>query len=83
NRFGGGVPDLEERFDGVPYRLGELGCPILEGVLGHLECRIHTAIPAGTHTVFVGQATDFGIQLGKQPLLYWQRRYRTIGSDSV
>jgi flavin reductase (DIM6/NTAB) family NADH-FMN oxidoreductase RutF len=77
-RFGGGVPDQEERLEGVPHRLGELGSPLLVGCLASLECRIHASLPAGTHTVFVGEATEWEVDLGVFPLLYWQREFRSF-----
>ena len=81
-RFGGGVPDLEERVEGVAHSLGELGSPLLEGCLANLECRVHATLPAGTHTVFVGEVTARDMDPGKSPLLYWQREFRLFGEDA-
>ncbi len=80
--FGGGVPDTEERLEGVPYQLGPLGSPLLEGGLASLECRIHAVVPAGTHSVFVGEVVTWDIQSDKLPLVYWQRDYRDLSEDS-
>ncbi|MFQ5943409.1 MAG: flavin reductase family protein [Anaerolineales bacterium] len=80
-RFGGGVPDSEERLEGVAYRLGELGSPLLEGCLATLECRVHASLPAGTHSVFVGEAMEWDIDHDKTPLLYWRRDFRLIRED--
>jgi flavin reductase (DIM6/NTAB) family NADH-FMN oxidoreductase RutF len=80
--FGGGVPDTEERLEGVPYQLGPRGSPLLEGGLASLECRIHAVLPAGTHSVFVGEVVTWDIQGGKLPLVYWQRDYRDLSGDS-
>ncbi|MFV1857827.1 MAG: flavin reductase family protein [Anaerolineales bacterium] len=81
-RFGGRVPDLEQRLEGVAHSLGELGSPILEGCLASLECRVHATLPAGTHTVFVGEVTAWDIDPRKSPLLYWRRQFRFFGEDS-
>jgi flavin reductase (DIM6/NTAB) family NADH-FMN oxidoreductase RutF len=80
--FGGGIPDTEERLEGVPYQLGPLGSPLLEGCLASLECHIHAVVPAGTHSVFVGEATTWNIERGKLPLIYWQREYRDLRGSS-
>ena len=80
--FGGGVPDLEERLEGVAHSLGELGSPLLEGCLASLECRIQGTLPGGTHTVVVGEVTAWDIDPGKSPLLYWRREFRFFGDDS-
>ena len=81
NRFGGGVPDQGERMEGIPYKLGELGSPIIENCLGHMECSTYAAVPAGTHTVFVGEVINWSIFEGRRPLVYWQRSYRSIKGD--
>jgi len=76
--FGGKVPDSEERLEGVNYRLGSLGSPLLEGCLASFECRIHATLPVGTHSIFVGELVTWDIQDGKFPLMYWQRNYREL-----
>ena len=80
-RFGGGVSDLEERLEGVSHSLGELGSPLLEGCLAKLECRVYATLPAGTHTVFVGEVTARDMDPVKSPLLYWRREFRSLGED--
>ncbi len=80
--FGGGVPDTEERLDGLTYQLGPLGSPLLEGCLASMECRVQAMLPAGTHQIIVGEVTTWNIQRGKLPLIYWQREYRDLKRDS-
>lgn len=79
--FGGGVPDTEERLEGIAHRLGALGSPLLEGCLASLECRVHATLPAGTHTVFVGEVTTYDVDRDRKPLLYWQRHFRAIEGE--
>ena len=66
-----------DKFTGVPYRLGRLGTPILEGGLGHLECRIVETHEGGDHVIHVGQVEVVEIR-GGRPLLFFQGRYRQI-----
>ncbi len=80
--FGGGIPDTDQRLEGVKYRLGSLGSPLLEGCLASLECRVHSTLPAGTHSIFVGELVTWEIQDGKLPLVYWQRDYRELEGNS-
>src|SRR5947199_10182988 len=40
-----------DKFDGIPYRIGRLGSPILEATLGHVECRIIETHEAGDHVI--------------------------------
>lgn len=43
------------RFETVPFRLGELGLPLLEDALGALECELVGEVAHGDHTVFVAE----------------------------
>ena len=64
--------------EGLSYQLGPLGSPLLEGCLASMECRVQGTLPAGTHSVFVGEVTSWNIQHGKLPLVYWQRDYQDL-----
>ncbi len=72
-RFAGGEP--RSRFDGVGYRAGETGSPILAGTLAHLDCVIEEELTASTHTIFIGRVVDAGWREGA-PLGYFDRAYR-------
>ena len=73
---GGGA----EKFEGVGYRQGALGLPILKDALAELECTIIHAYPAGDHTIFVGQveAADCRGDIGLEPLLYYRGRFNRL-----
>jgi flavin reductase (DIM6/NTAB) family NADH-FMN oxidoreductase RutF len=77
-RFAGGVPDAEPRFDGVPYLRSAAGLPIPETHLAFLDCRVTESLPAGTHTIFVGQVSGGAAAVDGTPLLYFNRRYRRL-----
>ncbi len=63
---------------GVDYHLGKLGVPVLDGVLGHLECRVVESIEGGDHYIFVGEVAEADtVDLG-EPLLYWRGAYRAL-----
>ena len=66
-----------DKFAGVPFRLGRLGTPILDGALGHLECRIVETHEGGDHVIHVGEVEHAGARAGR-PLLYFQGRYRHL-----
>ena len=62
------------RFYGVGYRESRHGVPLLNGVLAHIECASHAAVPGGDHTVFFGLVTG-GDVTDKQPLVYYRSGY--------
>ncbi|HWC75901.1 MAG TPA: flavin reductase family protein [Blastocatellia bacterium] len=66
-----------DRFDGVGYSEGQTGAPLIEGALGHLECRVVHSYPGGDHTIFVGEveASSAGDQ---KPLLYFRGGYANL-----
>jgi flavin reductase (DIM6/NTAB) family NADH-FMN oxidoreductase RutF len=67
--------------DGVDYRLGELGVPLLKGTLGFLECRVVQQYDGGDHVIFVGEVENAALGEAERPLLYYRSRYRRIEAD--
>ncbi len=78
DRFAGRIPDDADRFEGVPFRTAATGCPIIEGCLAYLDCRLAASHPAGTHTIILGEVTEAERRQDGAPLLYFERRYRRL-----
>ena len=74
-RFAGGEP--RSRFEGVAYRIGPSGSPILAGTVAHFDCRVTEELTASTHTIFLGEVLDAGARDGA-PLGYFDRAYRDL-----
>jgi flavin reductase (DIM6/NTAB) family NADH-FMN oxidoreductase RutF len=68
----------DERFEGLAWREGVHGAPVLDGVLAVLECAMHGSFDAGDHTVFVGLVERAESHEGA-PLLYFASAYRKLG----
>ena len=68
------------RFQNLDYYLGKTGSPIVRGTIGYIDCKITNIVPAGDHTIFIGEAVDVFAE-EKRPLLYVNRRYAKIGVD--
>lgn len=60
---------------GMSYRIGVTGCPLLEGCLAHLECRVVAAYPGGDHTIFLGQVEAAHASGGGHPLIFYRGSY--------
>lgn len=56
------------------------GTPVLQGALAYLECKLHSAQPAGDHTIFIAEVEQVEVREG-DPLLYFRSRYRDIGAE--
>jgi flavin reductase (DIM6/NTAB) family NADH-FMN oxidoreductase RutF len=67
-----------DKFTTLAWRRGVLGLPVLEGTIGHLECRIVNVHDGGDHTIYVGEVEAAASGSG-DPLVYFRGAYRTIG----
>jgi len=71
-------PEGPHAFDGIPYRPGRLGTPVLDGCLAVVECRVTAQYPGGDHTIFVGEVEAAEVFPGRRPLVYYDRSYHTL-----
>ena len=71
----------DDRFAGARWRTAATGAPILDGALAWLDCRVHSRLPAGTHTIYVGEVLASGTDPSRHPLVYWNRAYRKLAAD--
>jgi flavin-dependent trigonelline monooxygenase, reductase component len=70
-----------DRFDGVEWRPGETGPPVLPEVLATLECAVTQMVEAGDHVVVIGEALHASWREG-QPLIYFNSSYQGLRSTS-
>lgn len=68
-----------EKFTEGTYELSPRGIPLLNGALAHIECRVHSALPGGDHTIYVGEVVAAGCK-DKCPLLYYRSGYHRLSS---
>lgn len=71
----------EDRFGLVNHATATTGSPVLEGVMGWLDCRLSSSIESGDHVIFIGEVVDMNFDADKGPLLYFQGGYREIGGQ--
>lgn len=70
-----------EKFGGVGWRPAATGAPLLQGVLGYVDCTVHQVIEAGDHYVVLGRVKELGFGDGSDgapaidPLLFFQGKY--------
>ncbi len=70
---------IENKFEGVPFALSDLGLPLLENALAHLECATVNVHLEGDHSIFVGRIERARVKTG-HPLVYYRGRYdRLVG----
>lgn len=76
NRFAS-KKDEHRRFEGIDWRAGATGSPILRGVLAALDCRVVASHDAGDHLIYVGSVESAEVFCG-EPLLYYGGAYRAV-----
>jgi flavin reductase (DIM6/NTAB) family NADH-FMN oxidoreductase RutF/rubredoxin len=48
-----------DKFEGIKFKFGETGCPIvLEESVAYLECKLKQLFDAGTHLIFIGELIE-------------------------
>lgn len=64
-----------DRFEGVAWRDGSGGAPIIEGAAAAFECFHHSHHDAGDHIIFIGQVERCDRRLGSAPLVFHGGRF--------
>ncbi len=60
-----------QQFEGIGYRTGENGVPVLNDVLAFVECKRVTSTVAGDHMIIVGETVTASLR-DARPLLYYR-----------
>ena len=67
-----------DKFAGVSWAPAPAsGSPVLDGVLGYVDCTIHAVHEAGDHHIVVGRVLDLASTELTEPLLFFRGRYTT------
>ncbi|EYF00927.1 flavin reductase [Chondromyces apiculatus] len=72
----GSDDDRKAALTGAPC--SALGCPIIEGALAWLGCRIVQTHDAGDHVIYVGHVLDGAAGTPFAPLLYYRGTYQAL-----
>jgi 3-hydroxy-9,10-secoandrosta-1,3,5(10)-triene-9,17-dione monooxygenase reductase component len=72
-----------DKFDGIEWRPASTGAPLLNGVVGYVDCTVHSVHEAGDHYVVLGRVRELGFGTGhdadaQAPLLYFRGSYDTV-----
>lgn len=68
-------------YDSFPTMEMATGCPLIEGSIATLDCELHEAIQAGTHTIMLARVVAVSSDATKKPLMYFRRGYRKLVLD--
>ncbi len=74
----GFVSGLEtDKLQGIPFRSGQTGSPILEDCWGYLDCRVVNAMDGGDMTCFLADVLDGQIITTSEPM-WWPAARRAM-----
>ena len=65
------------KFAGVEWHEGNNGAALIEGAMGHIECRIVQTHDGGDHTIMVGEIVSASAS-GDRPLLFFKGKYQRL-----
>ena len=69
-----------DKFAGIEWRTGAIGAPIIEGVIGYVDCHLVAEHDAGDHTIAIGEIADFAVgDAEAAPLLFFRGAYGSFG----
>lgn len=72
-----------DKFTGVPHRLTAGGNPLIDGVVGWIECSRDAVLDAGDHDMVMGRVLALEIADGDLPLLFFRGGYGRFAPASL
>jgi len=72
---------IEDKFDGVAWREGALGMPLIDDCLVSFECSAFAAHEAGDHTIFIGEVRHMCAGAGDQALVFYKGAYMMLAES--
>ena len=72
-------PANKDKFLTSQYSFSANGCPVFEGVMAYMECKIDKIIAAGDHHIIIGEVVGFNHNNSDQsPLLYFKSQFNKL-----
>lgn len=68
----------QNALQGVAYRMGEHGSPIIDDALAHMECEVAEAFEGGDHTIYLASVVSGEVDEEGAPLLFYRGGYRRL-----
>ena len=65
----------EDKFAEIGWKRSGNGSPLLDGVLGYIDCSIADVVPSGDHDIVIGEVTDLDVLREGGPLLFFRGGY--------
>ena len=66
-----------QKFNGIPWHKSEIGLALLDGAIGHIECKVVSSYDGGDHTIYVGEVLR-AKTTGDRPLIFFRGKYHRL-----
>ncbi|TFZ04476.1 flavin reductase [Ramlibacter rhizophilus] len=72
---------IADKFEGVGWRPGALGMPLIDDCLASFECRVFARHEAGDHDIFIGEVRHMADGSADQALVFYKGAYMMLAES--
>jgi flavin reductase (DIM6/NTAB) family NADH-FMN oxidoreductase RutF len=72
---------IADKFEGVAWRPGPLGAPLIDDCLVSFECRVHARHEAGDHVIFIGEVKHMADGSADHALVFYKGAYMMLAES--
>jgi len=72
---------IADKFEGVAWRPGALGTPLIDDCLASFECSVHARHEAGDHEVFIGEVRHMTTGSADHALVFYKGAYMMLAES--
>lgn len=67
-----------DKFIEIGWKRSSNGCPLIDGVLAHIDCSIGQVVDAGDHHVVIGTVENLEVLREHEPLVFYRGGFGTF-----
>ena len=72
---------IADKFEGVAWRKGPLGTPLVDDCLASFECSVHARHEAGDHVIFIGEVRHMSPGCSDHALVFYKGAYMMLAES--
>ncbi len=72
---------IADKFEGVAWRPGPQGTPLIDDCLACFECRVHARHAAGDHDIFIGEVRTMATGSADPALVFYKGAYMVLAES--
>ena len=72
---------IADKFEGVAWRKGPLGAPLVDDCLASFECSVHARHEAGDHVIFIGEVRHMAPGCSDHALVFYKGAYMMLAES--